>query len=92
MSNLKILDLTKPEEAGEFELLEPGKRFLFKNQEVDIRKISRARAEQLAADPLCKFLGKKGVNKFAEPAPAAPAPAAPVAEAPAKKDRGAKTE
>lgn len=77
MSNLKVLDLTKAEDAKDFELLEPGKRFFFKGQEWDIRKITLAQAEQLAADKDCKFLAKKGVNKWAEPKAEAAAPEAP---------------
>lgn len=55
----------------------PGVLFLHRGQEIDLRKITEARAMQLAADDNCKFI------QMAAAAPKAPA-------APAANDKGGK--
>ena len=64
---MKVLNLIT--QLGKYKRLENGVRFEHRGVAYDLRQITEAEADALAADPACKFLGKEGVEKKTPAAP-----------------------
>jgi hypothetical protein len=60
---MAIKNLNIVENLGKYKRLENGVKFSHRGADIDLRKITEATADALAADPTCKFLGKEGVEK-----------------------------